>query len=757
MEISKLLIRNYLPYAKSTIISRAIPSIDGLKPVQRRILYIMNDMGLLNGDNAKSQRINGQVMRLHPHGDSSIYEALVLMTTSYDGLNVPYIKGKGSFGKKFSRDLQYAAPRYTEAKLAPVSAEFFDGIKENAVDFVPNFDETENEPTLLPVKFPNILVNSNPGVAVGTSSNIPTFSLKNVCLATQGIINGSITNASELAKVLGNPEFTTGGFLHASHESLTKLCETGRGSFVISGHVEIYTNQIVIDEIPYTTTAEDIMDAIEEHVKNGNLKGVQNVRDEIGLAGLRLVVEIKRGYNSREVLQQLCRLTTLRTKVSYRTRVIIADRCQELGLLELLQHWIDFRRACIYRVYEFRLKKDSDREHLLATWEKIKHDIPGVVQMISKNSEAVAKQNLMTTYGLDEIQCEYLLEMRIRSITTDRAAKALKELDDIREKIKYTKLVLSSEAEQKKIIFNELTEIINKYGIDNKTANAPEINEEENKAPEVKISEDVVTVVVTNGGYIKKLVSLNDIGRAFEYGDEKEVLRWNIKNNQHILVFDRFGTVHKVLVDDIDSGRGALKEKLYAKAGLEKPEDMIWADACGDYTGYFNLVYPNGRGTRVLYSGAVGTRNQYKSLYDKVEVNQYWITQENQFFMITHRNKASYCDLTRLGAVSNRTAFKVARLASGDWFTKLILYKNVPNIGLINLEKYNKDYTVSIGDDILWVDEAANEEAKRLREEVLKQYAENERLAELEREAKEAEAEAEASKTLEQRIDEMRF
>lgn len=723
MELSKLLLSNYMPYAKSTIISRAIPSIDGLKPVQRRILYIMKDMKLLDGDTAKSQRINGQVMRLHPNGDSSIYGALVLMSSGYEGLNVPYIKSKGSFGKKYSRDLQCAAARYTEAKLAPITKEFFDGIKEDAVDFIDNFDATEKEPTLLPVKFPNILVNNNSGIAVGTSSNIPSFSLKNVCKATQGIIKGEITNSEQLADVLGVPEFPTGGFLHASKQSLTKLCETGRGSFVMSGTVEVYSNQIVITEIPYTTTAEDIMDAIEEHMKNNELKGIKNVRDEIGLEGLRLVVEIKNGVNSRDVLKELCRLTPLRTKISYRTRVIIGNRCRELGLLSLLQNWIEFRQACIGRVYAYRIDSDGEKEHLLSTWDKIKHDIAGVVQMISKNTESVAKVNLMSTYGLDEVQAEYLLEMRIRSITTDRAQKALADLNEIRNNIAYYKKVVGNESERKNIIYNELAEIIEKYGVDNKTTQADEINENEQKETETKVNDNPVVVVMTNGGYIKRLTTINAMSAPYSYGSEHEVLRWAVRNNEYILVFDRFGTVHKILVDDIDeSVRGQLKEQLYSKAGLEKPEDMIWADACGDYSGYFNLIYPNGRGTRVNYSDAIGNRNQYKSLYDEVQPNQYWVTQEDKFFMITHRLKASYCDLTNLGVVSNRRAFKVARLSSGDFFTKLILYKNVPNPDFINLEKYNKDYTVTIGDDVLWVDEDEIERARQLIKEEMEKF-----------------------------------
>lgn len=734
MEISKLLLTNYLPYGKYTIISRAIPGLDGLKPVQRRILYSMhnNKLGKEDASPTKSVKIVGDVMgKYHPHGDSSIYGALVGMSTGYEGFNVPYIKGKGSFGKVYSRDLQCAAPRYTEAKLTPICAEFFDGIKENAVDIVNNFDETEKEPVILPVKFPSILVNSSAGVAVGISSNIPSFSLTNVCKATQGVLKGEIVDAAGLAKVLGAPEFTTGGFLHADDKSLEKLCATGRGSFTISGRVEVYSNQIVITEIPYCTTAEAVMDAIDEGVKNNTIRGVKNIRDEIGLEGLRIVVEIKAGHNSRDVLKDLCRCTPLRSKVSFRTRVIINNRYRELSIFEVVENWIDFREECIKRVYQFRLDKDSEKEHLLATWDKIKDDIRGVVHMISNNTEAVAKNNLISTYGLDEIQAEYLLDIKIRSVTKDKAEKSLKELAETRERITYYKKVVSDKLERAKLINKDLQEMIDKYGTNNKTTLAPELTEQDLKEPEVKISDELTTVILTEDGYIRRLVSTRDIMDTYVAPNgDKEVLRWNIKNNQHLLVFDRFGNVHKILVDDIDQSRGKLVDKLYEKAGLEKAEDLIYADACGDYTGYFNLIYHNGRGTRVLYSDASGSRKQYKSLYKPVELGHFWITKENQFFMVTNRLKASYCDLTNLGRISNRTAFKVAKPSPGDWFKKIVFYKDVPNKELINLDKYNKDYTVTIGDDILWVDEESIREARELREKILSKYKSNEEAAE---------------------------
>ena len=718
MELSKLLISNYLPYCKATIVSRAIPSIDGLKPVQRRLLYTMYKLGLIKGNKIKSQKINGATMSLHPHGDSSIYEAMVLISSGYEGMNVPFVESKGSFGKKYSKDLVYAAPRYTEAKLAPICKELFEGINDDAIEFIDNFDGTEKEPTLLPTKFPNILVNNSAGVAVGTSSYIPTFSLKNTCLATIGILEGSIKTPAELAKVLGAPEFTTGGFVHASEKSLEKLCTTGKGSFVISGKVEVYNDKIIVTEVPYSTTAEDIMEAIDKNMKEKKLRGIRDVKDEIGLEGLRIVIEIKGGYNSREVLQELCRLTPLRTSISFRTRVIVENRCRELNLMELLDYWIKFRLVCIQNIYTNKLNRQTKQEHLLSTWEKIKHDIIGVVQMVSKNTDEVAKQKLISTYGLDDEQAEYLMDMKIRSITIDKANESLKKLVDIRNDIKYSKSVIDTDKIKKEIIINDLKEILDNYAHDNLTTLAPEIKEEDNKAPEIKISDEEVTVVLTKDGYLRRLTAIKDImGKFVSKSGDPEIKRWNIKNNEHILVFDRFGVVHKILVDSIDSSsKSQLTDRLIDLAGIEKIEDIVWIDACGDYSGYFNIIFTTGRGQRVYYSKARGNRAQYKGCFDEVKPGHFWVTTENKFFMITHRQKAAYCDISELGLMSNRAAFKVARVSRGDAFVRLQPAKDVPNLSLINLDKYDKDYTVSIGNDILVYDAAQVEEARRIME-----------------------------------------
>lgn len=702
MDITKVLMTNYLPYAKGTIIGRAIPSIDGLKPAQRRILYTMYKMGLLKGGKLKSSNIVGQTMKIHPHGDMAIYETMVRMATGHEALNCPYVDSKGNFGKFYSEDLAFAAPRYTEAKLTDICAELFEGIDENAVDFIQNFDNTTTEPTLLPVKFPNILVNPSSGIAVGTSTDIPSFALTNVCDATIGIINGTIKDYAGLMKVLGTPEFTTGGHVHADEDALNTLGKTGAGSFIVSGTVTTYPDKIEIFEIPYDTKIEKIIKAIEECVKDGSLKEVSNISDEVDINGLKVVIELKRGANSRLVLQKLCALTPLRMKMSFRTRVIIEDKLEELGLYQLLEKWIEFRLASITRIYKYRLEKLNKQVHLLEAWEKIKLDIKDVARLIADRNETNARDELMKFYNLDELQADYILDMRIRMFTQDNLAKKLNELDKNRQEVKNITDIVNSDSAKKSIIVNELTEIKNKYGTKKKTGHAPMIEEQENVKEEVVIDDVKVNVVMTKSGYIKRLVTLRDISNFELPDDEQEEKRWFLKNDGYILVFTYSGEVHKILIDSIDASRGGLQDEVYKLCRLQSKDEIMFVDATEDFSEYFNLVFPNGRGTRVNYSRAAGKRNKYVSLYEPCEKGRCWITKADKFFMITARRKAAYADISLLGKIGNRTAFKVARVNSGDMIYGLQPIENVPDIKSIDLSRYSKGYTINIGNDKLW-------------------------------------------------------
>lgn len=708
MDIKAVLMSNYLPYAKGTIVSRALPSIDGLKPSHRRILYTMYTMHLINGDKTKSSNIVGQTMKLHPHGDMSIYDTMVHMTTGNEALNVPYIESKGNFSKTYSKSIAYAASRYTEAKLAPISKEIFDGIDENGVIMVDNFDNTTKEPSLLPVKFPSILVNPSSGIAVGISSYIPSFSLKNVCLGTIGMVKGEITDVPELMEVLGVPEYSTGGFIHASKEDLIKLGTTGEGTFVFSGTVNTYTNKIEIVEIPYNTTAEDIISAIEENMKNGELKEVSEVIDEIDINGFKISVYLKKNANARNVVQKLCRLTPLRKTISFHTRVIIADTYKTLGMYDLLNYWIDFRLETIKRIAQFRKDKDIREEHLLEAWEKIGgngKDIKQAALLITSSDDSVVKQKLMDTYGLDSDQADYLLDKQIRTLTTNNFLKSMQKLANCRQRIIENTEIIESDDAKKKIIVSDLTRIIKEYGSENHTHRADPIIDVPQEKEEVKVDDSPVKVLLTKSGFLKRLATMRDL-TSYRLPDGEEIDReFNCKNNDHILVFTYDGTVHKIAVSDIDSSRSGIKDEVYKLAGLMSSKEILLIDIAGDYNKYFNLVYPNGRGMRVYYDRAKGKRKQYKGLFDKCEPGQAWITFSDQFFMLTYRRKAAFTNLELMGMLSRRVAFKVARVGRGDHIVALHNLEDVPDVSKIDLDKYRKDYTVCINDDVLWESE----------------------------------------------------
>ena len=701
MDIDKLLLLNYLPYAKGTIVARAVPGIDGLKPSQRRVLYTMQKMGLLNGERSKSQTIVGQVMQIHPHGDSSVYESMVRLAAGNESLNVPYIDSKGNFGKVYTSAIEYGAPRYTSAKLSPIAKEMFEGMNNDAVDFVNNYDDTTTEPVLLPVKFPNILVNNSSGIAVGYSTEIPSFALKNVCNGTIGILDGTITNSDELMEVLGVPEFPTGGFVHADQKELNKLGKTGKGSFVVSGVVTTYPDKIVINEIPYGTTIEGITDKIRELMKDGEFKEISNVVDKTGLKGLNVTIDIKRNANSKLVLQKLVAMTNLRMRMSFRTRVIVDNRLKEFGMKELLDEWISFRLHTINRINTYKSNRLAEQIHLLNAWDIIKLNLNDVARLITDKNEDGAKEALMAGYKLDDIQADYLLDMRIRMFTTNNLERRLTELKNkIQEKSEVDKF-LADEEQQKKLIISELKEISEKYGNDRKTMQADMVIDQP-KTNEIIIDDSNVTVVITKSGLIKRLVSLRDITNFELPEGEEELYRWHLPNNENILVFTKAGEVHKILVDSIDASRGAMKEEVYKVCRLESAEEIIFMDMAGDYSGHFNLLYPNGRGVRVKYERASGKREKYVSLYAPCETGSYWITKADEFFMITAKRKAAYCDLTLLGILNTRTAFKVARVNHDDNIFGLQPIENVPNMDEIDIAKYDKSYTIKIGEDVLW-------------------------------------------------------
>ena len=720
MNMEDITKQNFLPYAKTTIVDRAIPYIDGFKPVQRRVMYAMYEGKWFEsrGKAAKSARIVGDTMgKYHPHGDSSIYGALVVMTDDYAGMNAPYIKAEGTFGRIWSRDIKAAAMRYTEASLAKISEELFDGIDENAVDMVPNFDESEIEPRLLPTKFPNLLVNSTPGIAVGYSTSLPTYSLKGVCNATIKMLEGKAEKPEDLVEVLGAPDFTTNGHVHVSDKTLLNLIKTGKGSLKMSGSVRIVKDTIYIDEVPYGKKIENIVEDIQAACKDGRIKEISDVIDETGMdyktgiANLGAKITLKRGYDPRKVLAKLNAYSDLRANVNFQTKVIIInedgkEELKELGVYELLEKWVDWRFRTVRRQFKFRLDKEQKREHLLSAWEKVTGNLKDVVDILTNNKEETAKLILIQDYKLDNEQVEYLIDQKLRSITQDRVEKELNKLKESRDKIKEYESIISDDKVVANYVANQLREIRDTYGKERMSRLADIIVEEDEKEKIKEVIPDVdVEVAITKNGYIKRLLSATELLKLDNYLADGDSIRYTIscKNTDVLLIFTTSGNCYRLPVHSIESSRTVFKDYIWKLVDKKDEGEILYITNAGDYSGSFNIVYKNGRGRKIWLSDLETKRELKKSCFEAGELNELFVTTEDKFFIITKKRKAAYGDLTIMGmSGSTRKAFKIARIGAGDGIFGIQPISKVPDISKINLEKYKHGYCVKINEDKLW-------------------------------------------------------
>lgn len=702
-KLSYAVYKNYLPYAEEVITARAITALDGLKPVQRRSLYGMHRMGVY-GKDVKSARAVGDVMgKYHPHGDSSIYDAICMMTDKYNALNVPYITGEGYFGS-VTDESSAAAMRYTEVRLMPICKELFEGIDENAVDLVDNFDGTEKEPTILPVKYPTVLVSTTSGVAVGMSANLPSFNLRNVCNATIGVIKGTITNPSELADVLGSPEFTTGGVLHCSKKSIENLCATGKGRFVLDGSAATYPTEIVIYEIPYLLTAEKLIEEIGDAVKEGKLEGVKDADTLSDKSGFKISVTLKRNVDPTKVLNDIYRLTSLRKRISFSTTVIIDGEPVDLSILELEKKWIEFRRKTIVRLYKHRYDiKEKDR-HEMEAWVKITGNIQEVVNIVTNNKYDEAKDKLVEKFGLTDIQVKYLLDFKLYQLTVDRAEKGLADYYKLEKEVNDLQDIINNVHRVDDVIIKELTDIAERYGTEPKTHVGEEITEEDMSKPVVEINTDTVHVVYTQNGFIKRLISLKDMNSFEAPNGDKEVRRFILKNNEHLLVFTYSGEVYKVIANSIDAGKG-LTEQLYAKLGLSSKDDIMYIDTAGDYKGHINIIYSNGKYVKIFYSKISGVRQKYINVYEPTSPGFVVVTKEDEFLVLTNKFKASVAHVGYI--VMNKkktTSSRICRVTAGEGIIGVVPYsvatKNCSEEYI--KEKYSRDYTILIREDRLW-------------------------------------------------------
>ena len=596
-KITDTLKQNYMPYAMSVIVSRAIPEIDGFKPAHRKLLYTMYKMGLLQGARTKSANIVGQTMRLNPHGDQAIYETMVRLTVGAETLLVPFIDSKGNFGKQYSRDMAYAAPRYTEAKLAPICKELFADIDKNTVEFVDNYDGTMKEPMLLPTTFPNILVNPNQGIAVGMANNICSFNLKEVCKATIECLKN---DQADIHKYLKAPDFPAGGKIIYNEEEMRNIYETGRGSFKIRAvyQYDEKNNYIEITQIPYTTTVEAIIDKLVDLIKAGKIKEISDIRDETDLGGLKLTLDLKRNTDPDELMKKLYTLTPLEDSFNCNFNILIDGHPRVMGIKEILSEWIKFRISCIRNKSQFEIERKSEKLHLLLGLEQILLDIDKAIKIIrdtEKEKEVIP--NLMAGFKIDEKQAEFIAEIKLRNLNKEYILNRIGEADTLRKEIDSLSKLIQDDHKIKKVIEKELQRIEKEYGAPRKT----EIIAEEKItaiSKEDLIDDYGVKIFLTEHQYIKKISLASyraNSNHAIKDGD-RILQEIDLNNRGDILLFSDKQNVYRIKAYELEDSKASnLGDYIPNVLEMEEDENIIFISEGNTYTGFVLIAFENGK------------------------------------------------------------------------------------------------------------------------------------------------------------------
>lgn len=605
---------NYMPYAMSVILSRAIPEIDGFKPSHRKLLYMMYKMGLLNGGRTKSANIVGATMKLNPHGDSAIYDTMVRLSRGYEALLHPYVDSKGNFGKSYSRDMAWAASRYTEAKLDAICNELFRDIDKDTVDFVDNYDNTMKEPSLLPVAFPSVLVNANTGIAVGMASNICSFNLREICETTAALIRDP---DHDIKSTLPAPDFTGGCQIIYDENVINQVYETGRGSIKLRAKY-VYdksANCIDILSIPATTTCEVIIEKVIDLVKQGKVKEISDIRDETGIDGLKITIDLKRGVDADKLMTKLYRFTTLEDSYACNFNVLIAGVPRVLGVKALLEEWIAFRIECVRRRTYFDRNKKADKLHLLRGLEKILLDIDKAVKIVREtDEESEVVPNLMIGFGIDEIQAEYVAEIKLRHLNREYILKRTKDLEDLEKEIAELDEILKSKARIKTIIVKELKSIAEKYGQPRKSIiiydDVARYEEET-----VEIPDYPVNLFFTKEGYFKKITpqSLRMSGEQKLKDGDEIIQELEFTNNCDLLFFTDKCQVYKAKADDFAQTKASvLGDYVAAKLGFDEGENAVKMVATKDYKGMLLFAFENGKAAKVPLESYATKTNRKK-------------------------------------------------------------------------------------------------------------------------------------------------
>lgn len=682
-EIPSTLEENYMPYAMSVILSRAIPEIDGFKPSHRKLLYTMYKMGLLTGARTKSANIVGQTMKLNPHGDAAIYDTMVRLSRGYEALLHPYVDSKGNFGKFYSRDMAWAASRYTEAKLDPICGELFRDIDKDTVDFVDNYDNTMKEPTLLPASYPSVLVNANTGIAVGMASSICSFNLREICETTIALIKNPEHNISE---TLPAPDFSGGAQIIYDKAALDNIYKTGRGSFKLRSRYSYDKSANCIDVlgIPPTTTCEVIIEKIVELVKTGKIKEISDVRDETGIDGLKITIDLKRGADPDRLMQRLYKLTTLEDSFSCNFNVLVGGAPRVMGVRELLTEWTAFRVECVRRRTYFELHKKQDKLHLLKGLELILLDIDKAVKIVRETEEeSEVVPNLMIGFGIDEIQAEYVAEIKLRHLNREYILKRTDEIDKLESEIAELESILQSKTKVKNIIVKELKEVAEKYGQPRRCMliYPDEIADDE---PAEEIPDYPVTLFFTRDGYFKKITpqSLRMSGEQ-KLKDGDAILREvETTNAAELLFFTNQCRVYKARACDFsDTKASVLGEYIPAKLQMEEGEQAVDMVVTKDYKGILLFAFENGKAAKLgleLYETKTNRKRLTSAYSDKSPLaGILYLPEDTQAVLTASSGRMLLIDTSALNVKSTRSTqgVSVMRLKKGQRVMKIEKYR----------------------------------------------------------------------------------
>ncbi len=659
--ITETLESNYMPYAMSVIISRAIPEIDGFKPSHRKLLYTMYKMGLLTGNRTKSANVVGQTMKLNPHGDQAIYETMVRLTEGNGSLLAPLVDSKGNFGRQYSRDMAYAASRYTEVRLAKICSEIFRDMDKNTIDFVDNYDGTLKEPTLLPTTFPNILANPNQGIAVGMASNICSFNLRELCEATIAVIKDE--NA-DLSEIMPAPDFPGGGELLLDRKEMNEIYKTGRGSFKVRAKYKYdkKNNCIEISEIPYTASVEAIIEKIVELVKSGKIREVSDIRDETDLHGLKLTIDLKRGTDPEKLMAKLFKSTQLEDSFGCNFNILVEGSPMVLGVNDILCEWLRFRRSCVTRGMQYDIEKKSDKLNLLEGLEKILLDIDKAIRIVRETEEdAMVVPNLMEGFGISEVQAEFVAEIKLRNLNKEYILKKTAEIESLKAEIEELKATVSSKAKINKIIEKQLKEVSKKFGTDRKTSIISAEDAVIDIEPDELVPDFAVKLFRTREGYIKKisLVALRTSGEQ-KLKDDDVIIEEIETSNRAEVIFYGGGSAYKIKVSDIPDGKASqLGEYIPNLVGMEEKSDIIGMVPAGDYSGNLLFVFENGKCAKVPLS-AYATKSNRRRLtgaYNakSAAITMFYLPEDTDIVMLSSAEKALCVNTEKIPLKTTRT------------------------------------------------------------------------------------------------------